>query len=81
MLRRVETFGYAAVYPFADCGLQFRKAAFVLLQQPQPGPDNLAGIVVTPLGDLRLDEILEITAEGYRCRLHTSYFFCKVTNI
>ncbi len=68
MLRRIESFGHAAVDSFADGGFQLRQTAFVFLQKPQTGPNNLAGIVITPLCDFCLDEILEINPEGYRCR-------------
>ena len=60
-----------------DGSFQLRQTAFVLLQKPQAGPNNLAGIVITPLCDFCLDEILEINPEGYRCRFHNHAVFTQ----
>lgn len=52
----IETFRDAAVESFGDGILQVERAALVLFEQPQPGAYDLAGIVITPLGDLGFDE-------------------------
>ena len=44
---------------------------------PKAAPNNLAGIVITPLCDFCLDEILEINTEGYRCRFHSCSVFTQ----
>ena len=77
MLLRVESFGHAAVDSLADGSFQLRQTAFVLLQKPQAGPNNLAGIVITPLCDFCLDEILEINTEGSRCRFLSCSVFTQ----
>ena len=55
----IETFRDAAVESFGDGILQVERAALVFFEQPQPGAYDLAGIVITPLGDLGFDEALE----------------------
>ena len=77
MLFRIEFLGYTAVDSFADRSFQLRQTALVLLQKPQAGPNNLAGIVITPLCDFCLDEILKINPEGYRCRFHNHAVFTQ----
>ena len=60
----IETFRDAAVESFGDGILQVERAALVFFEQPQPGAYDLAGIVITPLGDLGFDEALEIVSSA-----------------
>ena len=81
MILRVESFGHAAVDSLADGSFQLRQTAFVLLQKPQAGPNNLAGIVITPLCDFCLDEILEITPRATDVVFIVVQSLRKITNI
>ena len=70
MLLRVEAYGNAAIHALIDRTLQRYDLVFLLLQQSQSGAHDLAGIVITPLCNRGLDEVL------ISCLL-----FRKVTNI
>ena len=81
MLRRIESFGHAAVDSFADGGFQLRQTAFVFLQKPQTGPNNLAGVIITSLCDFRFNEILEITPRATDVVFIITLSLRKITNI
>lgn len=81
MLLWVETLGNTTVYTFVDSVFQCYDQTFLLLQKSQTGSHDFAGIVIPTLCDRGLNEILEISSEGYRCRFHNSPLFRKITNI
>ena len=66
MLLRVETYGNAAIHTLVDRTLQRYDLILLLLQQSQSGAHDLAGIVITPLCNRGLDEVLEICSQSYQ---------------
>ena len=60
MHSRIKILCYTAVKAFLNGLLQCQDMALVIFKKTQAGTNHLAGVVVTSLRDLSLDEIIKI---------------------
>ena len=65
MYCRVEVYCLSAIEPFFYLALECDNSNAVVLEHSQAGTDHFAGVVVSALGNLRLNEILEVGTKCY----------------